>query len=60
MSAKAHGSVRPTEVSVLDELLVRLRRVEGLKYQDGAVKVMEVASGVAKLRTSSSWYPWQL
>ena len=41
-------------LGVLDELLVRFRVVEGLKYQDGAVKVMGVVLGAAKMRTSSS------
>ena len=57
MSARDHGSARLAVLGVLDELLVRLRVVEGLKYQDGAVKVMGVVFGAAKMRTSSSWYP---
>ena len=59
VSAHAHGSLRPAGLGVLDELPVRSRNVAGLKYQDGAVKVMGVVFGAARLRTSSSWYPWQ-
>ena len=44
-------------LAVLDELLVRLRVEEELKYQDGAVKVRGVVLGAARMRTSSSWYP---
>ena len=51
VSDRAHGSVM---LAVLDELLVRLRVVEELKYHDGAVKVMGVVLGSARMRTSSS------
>ena len=51
VSERAHGSVM---LAVLDELLVRLRVVEELKYHDGAVKVMGVVLGSARMRTSSS------
>ena len=55
----AHGSVMLAVLGVLDELLVRFRVVVGLKYQDGAVKMMGVVLGAAKMRTSSSWYSWR-
>ena len=48
-------------LGVLDGLLVvgvaRLRVVVGLKYHEGAVKVIGVVLGAAKMRTSSAWYP---
>ena len=56
-SGEVHGLVRPAGLSVLDELLPLSRRVEGLKYQEGATKVVGVAFEVERLRTSSSWYP---
>ena len=34
-----------------------LRRVEVLKYQEGAMDVMGVTPGAVSERTSSSWYP---
>ena len=44
-------------LGVLDEVLVvgvaRFRMVVRLKYQEGAVKVMGVVLGAAKMRTSS-------
>ena len=51
VSDRAHGSVT---LAVLDELLVRLRVVEELKYHDGAVKVMGVVLGSASMLHSSS------
>ena len=63
VSTGAHGSVMLVVLGALDKLLVvgvvRFRVVVGLKYQDGAVKVMGVVLGAAKMRTSSSWYPWR-
>ena len=63
VSTGAHGSVMLVMLGVLDELLVvgvvRFRVVVGLKNQDGALKVMGVVLGAAKMRTSSSWYPWR-
>ena len=63
MSASVHGSVRLVVLGVLDELLVvgvaRLRVVVRLKYHEGAVKVIVVVLGAAKMRTSSWWYPWR-
>ena len=63
MSASVHGSVRLGVLGVLDELLVvgvaRFRMVVRLKYHEGAVKVIVVVLGAAKMRTSSSWYPWR-
>ena len=44
-------------LGVLDKLLVRFRVVVGLKYQDGAVKMMGVVLGVARVRTSNPRYP---
>ena len=52
-SGEVHGSVRPAGLGVPDELLARLRKVEGLKYQEGAANVMGVAFGAVRLRTSS-------
>ena len=50
-------------LGVLDEVLVvgvaRFRMVVRLKYQEGAVKAIGVVLGAAKMRTSSSWYPWR-
>ena len=56
----AHGLAM---LAVSDELLVvgvaRLRVVVGLKYHEGAVEMIGVVLGAAKMRTSSSWYPWR-
>ena len=35
----------------------RLRRVEVLKYQEGAMNVMGATPSAVSERTSSSWYP---
>ena len=56
-SEEVQGLVRSAGFSVLDELLARSRRVEGLKYQERATNVVGVALEVERLRTSSSWYP---
>ena len=52
-----HG-LRPVQgMGTSGDVAGPLRRVEVLKYQDGAMKVVEVPTGAASKRTSSSWCP---
>ena len=54
VASEVQGLVISAESGVLDELLARSRRVEGLKYQEGATNVVAGAFDVERLRTSSS------
>ena len=57
VASEVHGVVILAASTVFVEELARSRRVEGLKYHVGATNVVPGALGVARLRTSSSWYP---
>ncbi len=52
-----HHGLRGQGVGVPGDVAGPLRRVEALKDQDGAIKVVEVPPGTASKRTSSSWCP---
>ena len=54
VASDVQGLVISAGSGVLDELLARSRRVEGLKHQEGATNVVASAFGVEMLRTSSS------
>ena len=51
------GSGAGNGMGTSGEVRGRLRRVEVLKYQEGAMNVMGVTPGAVSERTSISWYP---